>query len=104
MKEPDPFETTVTAYESAWRHITENRNLHEAHCFMGRDTVGFCARLSTFQVNAKEGGSSPLEKSPNFTNNNFSQHSILLFFICNIVLHVSTLYGHPQVYIFVQLP
>jgi hypothetical protein len=31
------------------------------------------------------------------TNYNFSQHNILLFFICNIVLHVLTLYGHPQV-------
>jgi hypothetical protein len=31
------------------------------------------------------------------TNYNFSQHNILLFFICNIVLHVSTLCGHPRV-------
>jgi hypothetical protein len=32
-----------------------------------------------------------------FTNYNFSQQSIFLFFVCNIVLRVSTLYGHLQV-------
>jgi hypothetical protein len=39
VKESGHSETIVTAYESAWLHITENRNLHEAHSFMGCDTV-----------------------------------------------------------------